>query len=490
MGRMRAGTARFVHAQDGSVLTIWALSLAALMGLLALTYDFGRLSATQSELQSFVDNVALAAAGELDGNSDAIDRATAAAAEMIADTQTFGSGGSLLSGADDYTLSFHDTLPTEDGTGNQTSNQRDARFVRVVAENQTVDPGFSAVFAALTDRVVVDSEVGGEAIAGFTALGCDITPMMFCLPSADFRANDNIGATVQLRSGGQGAGWGPGAFGFLDPSAAELNPNGVCAGLNGARLDICLIGAAGSTSGCFSANGVTIAPGQRVGNFEAAVNTRFDIFSAGANNLRNDPDYAPAPHVLTGFVSARGNRQRANGNGNQCLGQNVLPSLDTVGFPPDDCHRLGTCGRFGNGDWTIGRAAYVATNYGGIDPHPQARTRYEYYLAEIAAAGGAASTTPIIRGASETGRPQCSPHQSTDPGRRVMIAAGIDCLAENVRGGARNIQVKEFVEVFLPAAVGLDGTRDVWVEIIGSGGSAAGGASREAVFRDVVRLYK
>jgi len=74
-----------------------AARIAALAGFEnALSFDMGRVASTQSELQSFADNVALATAGELDGNADSITRAQAAAAAMITDTQTFGTNGQAL----------------------------------------------------------------------------------------------------------------------------------------------------------------------------------------------------------------------------------------------------------------------------------------------------------------------------------------------------------------------------------------------------------
>ena len=89
----------FLACERGSVMTFWALSFGVLLGFLALSFDFGRIAATQSEVQSYVDAVALAAAGELDGRADAIARATDAAAQMIADRQTFGAGAAELAGA-------------------------------------------------------------------------------------------------------------------------------------------------------------------------------------------------------------------------------------------------------------------------------------------------------------------------------------------------------------------------------------------------------
>lgn len=69
------------------MLVIWGVSFAVLFGIVALSFDLGRIAVTQTELQAYADNVALAAAGELDGKDDAIDRATAAAANLIADRQ-------------------------------------------------------------------------------------------------------------------------------------------------------------------------------------------------------------------------------------------------------------------------------------------------------------------------------------------------------------------------------------------------------------------
>ncbi|TNC59232.1 pilus assembly protein TadG-related protein, partial [Rubellimicrobium roseum] len=64
--------------EEGTFIVFFALALAALLGMIALSFDLGRVASTQAELQSFADNVALAAAGELDGGSDAITRAQAA----------------------------------------------------------------------------------------------------------------------------------------------------------------------------------------------------------------------------------------------------------------------------------------------------------------------------------------------------------------------------------------------------------------------------
>lgn len=471
----------FQESEEGTILPLWGVSFAVIFGIVALSFDLGRIGITQSELQSFADNVALAAAGELDGRSDAITRATAAAESLIADRKTFGSGGAMLAGSADFTLTFLSDLPADDTgvTSDTTTDPIEAVFARVDVNSTTVGLTFGAAFTGLTGNAGPSDTVSAYAIAGFTQYACDITPLMFCLPPTPLAT----GMMINLRSGGNGAAWGPGAFGFLDPSKLLIDTEGPCAGLNGVQLDACLIGAVDSITQCFAQRGVDIEPGQKVGIEDAIFNVRFDIYKAIMNGKRNNPDYAPAPNVIKGIVP--------NGGG-QCIGNNEAISPDTVALPRDTCLSAGTCGRFGDGDWAAGRINYVDVNYGGVDPHSAATTRYEYYLAEIAAA--TTHSSDLLTGRAETGRPICSNYQSNNPERRVVIAAGIDCVANNINGAETNVPVEEFYRLFLTEPVGDDGasppTVDIWAEVIGPAGNGAGSGGTGGVFRDVVQLYR
>lgn len=498
MRRIHQTLRAFRASESGSVLTFWAVTFSIFMGLIALSVDFGRMASTQSELQAYADNVALAAAGELNGQSDSITRATLAAQTFISDTQTFGDGDTLLSDTGDYQLAFFSAPPTATSNGIATTDPLKAGYVQVTATQQNVSAVFGQAFAALTDEASGAGTVSAVATAGFTQYACDITPLMFCAPGPDFRADANVGAAVLLRTGGPNAAWGPGAFGFLDPSASlSVDVDGVCAGLSGANLDVCLIAAVGNRTACFAQSGVDVAGGQRVGNFAAAMNVRFDIFHATTNNLRTNPNYPPAPNVLHSWEPATG----------QCIGELGVLSQTKVGLPPDDCQDDGTCGRFGNGDWSQGRQNYIDVNYDGTDPFPTATTRYEFYLAEIEAMAGATSSstgtgkgkgggpitgtvTDVVGGLVEGMLPQCSPNTSPDPERRVIVAASIDCSGLNISAGADDVPVIEFVELFMTAPIGLDGTQDIWVEIIGGIGGGAGSSDQEARFREVVQLYR
>ena len=183
-------------------MAFWAMTLAVFIGLVALSVDFGRMAAAQSELQSYADNVALAAAGELNGLSDSITRATLAAQTFIIDTQTFGDGDVILSNEGDYQLAFFSSPPTPTSSGIATTDPYFAGYIQVTATQQNVSAVFGAAFAALTDQGSGEGLVNATAVAGFTQYACDITPLMFCAPSIDFRADDNIGNSILLSTNG------------------------------------------------------------------------------------------------------------------------------------------------------------------------------------------------------------------------------------------------------------------------------------------------
>ncbi|WP_367647371.1 pilus assembly protein TadG-related protein [Ruegeria arenilitoris] len=483
--------------EQGTILVFVGICMTVIVGMAALTFDLGRLASTQTDLQAYTDHVALAAAGELDGGSDAITRATAAAAGMIEDSQFFAEGSQDLGTAADYSLRFLSGLPdpaadpddNDPVDGFVTTDPALAVLVEVTATPRTVFLPFGRALADLLGVTRPDEDVEAVAIAGYTQYACDVTPLMFCIPPG-WTANANKGSTIKLRTGGNGAAWGPGNFGFLDPTDIGINPNGPCAGQTGSKLYICLIAAHGNLTQCVSQRGVDTEPGQRNGIGSAIYNSRFDIFHSTMSNLKNDEDYAPGPQVIAGWENS----------GGSCLKNNPEVSTDSMPFPPDDCFAAGTCahgGRFGNGVWTSGKAAYLDMNYGDgpandLTPHPlgnpTGNTRYEMYLDEITRAG----TGDVLFGRSESGRPQCASTTLDDPDRRTFIAAAINCGANPVAGRAENVPVQEFVKVFLiqPLEESSGTDFDIYVEVVEQVGGGVGGSSDDGIFRDVVRLYR
>ncbi len=478
----------FAKAEDGSVLILWALFLAVALGFLALSFDLGRVASTQSELQSFADQVALAAAGELDGRPDAITRATAAAEGLISDSQTYAVGTTVLSGAGSYTLSFLSTLPpTSDRVADTavTTNGRLARYVRVQVAQRTVQTPFAAANAALTGTptVNVQSNISAAATAGMTSWACDVTPLMFCVPDATWRARDNIGDQILLRSGGNGAAWGPGNFGFLDVTSLPVDSTGPCNGLNGATLYRCLVGAERGITACIRTDtGVDTQPGQRQGLAEA-FNTRFDIFQGNMDKFSTDAAYRPAPNTVQGTLPS--------GKGD-CRKNNTVVS-DAMPLPRDTCLISGTCGRFGDGAWN--RAAYVTANHKGTYPTgtSASSSRYQMYLAEIAAALSRNPPDNVpLPGFKETGARMCHSSVSPDPDRRTVIAAAIDCTANSISGSTRGVVPLEYVKLFMTEPVKAPGGPDdaeIMVEVVNSAGGVGSGAIT-GVYNDFIQLYR
>lgn len=493
--------AQFASDETGSILVLWIMSLVAIFGITALVFDMGRIQIAQGDLQRFADNVALAAAAELDSKADSITRATDAAANLISDPQAYGGNGTL-SGSADYSLTFLDDLPaldTADPSAFATTDAFDAVFVRVVATPATLDTLFLRATKALVGATgSSQATVSAQAIAGFTMEACDVTPLMFCKPPGwSATQASSIGDEILLRSGGQGAAWGPGDFGFLEVKDSAIGSS--CLGLNGAKLIGCLIGAEGNITGCYAQRGVTTEPGQKVGLENAVFNTRFDQFSGVMSQFKNDTKYTVALNIISGLVP----------QGNACGWNNASASTNSIALPHDTCFASGSCTRFGNGTWDYAR--YIDMNYGngngtleaGEDAHLVSRipatyagTRYGVYVAEIAYSKAAGLPSgAILSERDELGIAQCSSNVSTDPKRRVVIAAAIDCTANPINGRADNVPVAEFVELFLTQPVGSGAgsppSFDLWVEVIGSAGvEGYSSTGTGGVFRDVVQLYR
>jgi Putative Flp pilus-assembly TadE/G-like len=485
--RIVQGRGTFATSEDGTVLVLWAMFLAVALGFLALSFDLGRVAATQSELQSYADQVALAAAGELDGRSDAITRATAAASGLVSDWQTYATGANALAGAGNYTLTFLRTLPTDDRAAATatTTNATLARYVRVQVLDRSVVTGFAGANATLTGRAGTNAQVNvaATATAGMTSWACDVTPLFFCAPNASWRASANIGDQILLRSGGGGsAAWGAGNFGFLDVTSLPVDTTGPCNGLSGANLYRCLVGAERGISTCIRTDaGVDTQPGQRVGLAEA-FNTRFDHFRGTMASERTNANYRPAPNTIQGT--------KPRGAGATCRGNNTDPSA-AMPLPRDGCLIAGTCGRFGDGSWN--RAAYVTANHGGTYPPGTnaSSSRYQMYLAEIAAARARTAPNNVpLPGFDETGAPQCHASVSPDPDRRTVIAAAIDCTTNVINGSTQNVVPLEYVKLFMTEPVlSAASDVDIMVEVVNTAGGVGSGAIT-GVYNDFIQLYR
>ncbi|SLN46359.1 hypothetical protein ROJ8625_02242 [Roseivivax jejudonensis] len=477
---------RFAQREEGGVLVLWGCALAALLGFAALVLDAGRLATTQSELQSYADSVSLAAAAELDGRDDAIARARAAASDLLTDSQTFGEGGTRLD-ADSISLTFY-----RDAPGGRflrdlafvTSDPHRARFVEAAVAERTVSLPFSAALASISTDTGIDDTVAASAVAQFTLEACNTAPVAMCLPELDFSAGTSIGASLSLDVAASATLPYPGdivPLSVLDPVDSLLQGTSICAGLLGAALEACLIGVDAPGTACTGGgSGLQLSAALDGADVLDAVNARLGIFDGVTSGLSGLLGSLAAPNPLGGVLAA----------GGLCEAAPTPQSL-----PRDDCHVTGTCGSVGTGDWSEGRAAYVEARYDGSDPFPDARTRLDFYRAEIAAAAEMSDDTGgglvggLLGGIGDTvgnvvGQ-VCTPDAGGAPDRRLMVMGGIDCGAIGPDGALP--PVRQYFEVFV-LGPGENGRLDV--EITACLGGGCGSGTLDTEVRDVVRLVE
>ncbi len=413
VGQLTKHIHKFVRREDGTLLVFFAVCTMTILGIVALSFDLGRRAATQTDMQSFVDNVALASAGELDGEPDAITRATRAATDVVV-----AANDQLKSGTagQDYTMAldqivFYETLPAEDMPSSLSTSVLRTEKYQLPTASTTTDPTLANfvgirltsvdvpwIFASIFSPSDLPGEgIGAVAVAGLSEWTCDIAPLAFCLPNAGGSPLPVFpGQAMSLTTALQGQTWGEGDFGFI---SVDIDSAGVCAGIPDAAGRLaCQITLDRRVAACFQTRQADVETGQRPDQELAAFNMAFDDFSGAMIQFFNDPRYAPGPHTIRGFEPDPGDI---------CVPG--APSTDTMAFPLDDCHTSGTClgGAYGDGDWSEGREEYVEVNYGlvledddggddgddggiiGLDDgtffdFPEAGlSRYQYYLREI-----------------------------------------------------------------------------------------------------------
>lgn len=470
---------RFRHDQAGGLLVFWGLALVLFLGFVGMIFDVGRMGTTQAELQSFADSVSLAAAAELDGRADSLTRAEAAAATLITDTQTFAKGSRTLTVGDDVVLTYYRPDPSghfSRSAALQTTNPYQARYAEARVTDRSIALGFSAAFAALRGTPIDKTSVGADAVAEFSLEACNVAPVAVCLPSVDFDAQAAIGKTLDLHTSVTIGALGPGNIAAVDTVTEALSGLQVCAGLSGGALDACLIAARKPESACTGRGGLKISADVTGTGLIDSINTRLGLYGGVASGLANNANFAGAPNLLAGLTSIAG----------LCLPLPSLSAASDIGLPKDDCLASGTCSVMGNGTWTQGRAAYVNAHYNGVDPHPTATTRFDYYKAEIAASANV--TSGGTGGLLSSFVPQlCAPPTPADPKRRLMVVAGIDCSSTPVDGTTANPPVRAYFEAFV-LGPGRNGALSV--EISACLGGSCGGGHLNADVHDVVRLVQ
>jgi Flp pilus assembly protein TadG len=519
--------------KSAAVAPTVALSLFALIGTGAIAFDYARMASLDTELQDAADQAALAAATQLDQQTGAVARATAAAQGLLAN-QTLSANDGTATGISVPTVIFYASKPdaeaangTDCPTAGVVTADSTARFVCVRTVNRVANFALTPIVAAFSS-----GNMSAMAVAGLGTAICKTPPVMICNPqetstNLNFDASGLAGVGLKLVTVGGGSGsWAPGDFGYLDS-------NGGSNGAPGLRE---ALGWGTPPGDCIAQSGVDTKPGATV-TVTDALNTRFDIYDSNVS--------CPSPGICGASINSVKDVMRpadASG-GNACKLHNQgwqlpsgyygeaavsattpLPSTTTptaMGHPRDMCHLAssgGCTGPIGTGLWD--RDAYFRTNYGwgsGVWESntllTASATRYQVYKWEYEHLGqtiggvevlGQNPPNPVTPASTlvKQGRPVCSQTEgygsgvvpgSATPDRRRISVAVVNCTAESVNGNEVDLPVIKWVDVFL-VEPSLNRARtnngEVYAEVIGETQTGAGATAGQVVRRDVPYLVK
>ncbi|MGL5837064.1 MAG: TadE/TadG family type IV pilus assembly protein [Sphingorhabdus sp.] len=505
--------------ESGAIAATYALALPALIAVGGIAFDYARLAAMDTELQNAADQAALAAVTQLDQTPTSCSRAVAAARTLIANRTLFANDGDAAGrnvaiadqtansgcGTASDRIKFYSSY-TSATNNTVTTDPLMARFVSVTVNTR------KAVYALTPIVAQFDSgNVTGSAVAGLGSAICKVPPVMICNPAepdgntdVNFAFNIAEGVGLKLVTGDADA---PGNFGWLDTGFDKGN---------GTPELATSLGYNSPPGDCSPIQGVDLKTGLRPVVMDA-LNTRFDISAAGGNTCRAGGTCSPSRNVRKDLV--RRNQCNTGNNGWQESANPYRPIAnepllsaypDIMGHPRDICHAVsydgvcgtgGTASRVGSGVWD--RNAYFRVNYGWNSQSvwmaatglPANVTRYKVYEWELANPGIADMVQST--GGSRTGHsaPLCRSPGITPGGdsvdRRRISAAVLNCEALGLNGSETDVEVLEWIDLFLvePSIQRRRGSTvvtevgDVYVEVIGKTGSGTAGATAGQVVR-------
>ncbi|MCI2400415.1 pilus assembly protein TadG-related protein [Aliiroseovarius subalbicans] len=478
---------RLLRDNRGYVFFLTLLFLPVFLGVALLVIDLGRGNNSHSDLQSAADALALAAARELDGGTNAIVRARTAM-EAVDNTVSFLGTTATTSNiileyedvsGNEFTVIFLDDIPANDHDpinqawvdAHKTNLGTEAEFVYVRASSLD----FQSIFSSAIDSLVGTVPISAAAVATSRSAACNVPPVFICNPfegtgitdlQTAFASGFFHGRIVKLHpKQNQTDPAAPGNFGYL-----QTNGSSSASAIRGYF-------AGDSNPTCYDSSTVETKPGYAT-SIATGYNIRFDIYDAP---FKNDQDvYAPAYNVRKGYEP---------GNGNVCNKQELVAPFDSdfMGFPDNDDGNPATIdmttpvngaggaliGTTNNWDlplyWSVNHPSQTAldvnTDYPDISSFGHLGlipSRYDIYRHEIEMQVDPSEDNLVAEGSpgGESGLPICSLSKNgslpaSDPlldpnarDRRIIFAAVIDCLANPFNGQA-TIPVNSFVSAFM-----------------------------------------
>ena len=315
--------------EGGAVAVALAIMLAALLGMLGLAMDLGKVWNLETQLQHGADASALAGVTQLDGTDGSRVRAIrAVVSEFANNAQIFANDNvdaDSSGGADGIDINFDTTETIDGGSGkainrdikfytvlpidpaNESTSDADARFIEVNVWPRTAQFSFAILVGAPTS-----ASPGARAVAGWESLYCDTPMMMMCNPAEDPNGDPTApfnmytdcpdygdgpscvgrGITMKARAGAPE----PGDFGYL--SLQSLAADGTATTLTGANALKDALASVDFANIC-TGNQVTTEPGN-MASLDQYINQRFDLYPDLATAMSSN--HQPAANVGRGLM--------------------------------------------------------------------------------------------------------------------------------------------------------------------------------------------
>ncbi|RVD19940.1 pilus assembly protein TadG-related protein [Mesorhizobium sp. M4B.F.Ca.ET.017.02.2.1] len=448
----------FWHDQRGVAMLFAAIMVPVLVGFALLAIDMSRANTLHNDLQKGVDALALAAAAELDGKSDSITRANRAIDNLLTNGTKFSTSGDHTLVRADLTITYLTGIPASDnialsaaGVDANSVNWASADPTAVEFAEVTVNPSGVANGAGAFASIFPASFVGSndtmdlqpQAVAGFSQSICETVPIFMCNPFETTTPATNktiqqafaAGLTYsrEYRILKVDSNPGPGNFGLIDNSLTSLR-------------DAIAIGTAGT---CYQRDALTTKTGVTLGQVNAGLNVRFDIYSSSLKSQDKNWQYRPASNVRKGA-----------GKTSNCNKFVAATDGSAMGLPPGNNYDSST----GMTDSTWDRSGYWALNHNGAaypsipsSSHPtstaQPASRYDVYKYEISHnLVDDKSPNP----SKESGTPACfkGTTPTADPDRRLLNMAIVDCIADQSKiNGHTQLKPDGYASVFINSPI-------------------------------------
>lgn len=419
---------KFAGDESGAIAPLYALALFGLIGMAGVGFDYARVMALDTELQNAADQMALAAATQLDHQTDSITRANGAVSAYFATTAADRfNNQTRLSNIDDdgdgktrfvtqFTTRYWEDYdqqkdePLKEISG--TSDGSKADYVEVTLGNRLVRYALTPIVGAIVGRA------GASAMATMSSAYCKLPPLMTCQPYNNFGAavTDPTTGTVSIPDQGRGlmlhflangnstvdaSSAVPGLFGFLDfPYPA---PDGV-------KNSNTSLGWEVDNAGCVGQSAET-EPGVRTPE-QAALNSRFGFSDKGyVDDCAANGTFCPAKNVNKDMmvavsfnnatladINAISCPTTAAGNASFVKDDDLLAkpydaatgegyvSEKPAGYSRDACHISGGCSVSGDSTGVVGDknwqfADYMSKVHGVTGANPSDSTTWPSGLA-------------------------------------------------------------------------------------------------------------